>query len=493
MTIEELVQLKQYQQFVDGEWIESSEGGRFSRTSPFDGSEVATYPDSGLQDTELAIQAARRAFESGWGTSAVRDRAKILLGAADLLLASADEFVDSITREVGKPLWMSQREVPAAASGFEGVARLAMEMHGDAITQQTAGAIGLTIKEPIGVVGVITPWNYPLILVARKVGTALAAGCTVVCKPSHYSPGAALLLARCFEQAGLPAGVFNVVTSQVDEGALVGQHIASSQDVDMVTFTGSTESGKAVMRAAANNVKRVALELGGKSPNIVFADADLDAAAEGAIAGVFNNSGQICQAGSRLLVQSQVKDALVERILKLMDSLTLGDPLDPATKLGPLVNARQLARVEGYLEKGKSEARLLTGGNRPRTRHLANGYFIEPTLFDQVSSSSTIAQEEIFGPVLSVIEFETKEEAVRIANDTMFGLAAAVWSTNIDTALFVSKGVRAGSVWVNCYHGAGVSGQPFGGYKQSGLGREMGVLGLEEFLETKAIQIKLAV
>ncbi|MEO6569132.1 MAG: aldehyde dehydrogenase family protein, partial [Opitutaceae bacterium] len=461
-----------YQQLVNGQWEDARSGKRFTRTSPFDGSPVATYPDSGVADAEAAIVAARHAFDAtSWPTRPAAERAGILLRAAKLLRDSADEFTDSIAREVGKPMWMSDREAPAAAAGFESAARLAVEAHGDAITQQTPTALGLTIKEPIGVVGVITPWNYPLILVARKVGTALAAGCTVVCKPSHYSSGAALLMARVLAEAGLPAGALNVVTSSEDEGALVGQYISFSDKVDMVTFTGSTDSGKAVMRAAANNVKRVALELGGKSPNVIFADADLEAAAEGAIAGVFNNSGQICQAGSRLLVQKGVKDEVVQRVVRLMGALTLGDPLDPKTKLGPLVNERQLKRVERYLSEGKKEANLVVGGGRPTDHALANGHFIEPTLFDEVDPASSIAREEIFGPVLSVIEFDSAADAVRIGNDTIFGLAAAVWTKNIDTAINVAKGLRAGSLWVNCYHGAGISGQPFGGYKQSGLGR----------------------
>jgi aldehyde dehydrogenase (NAD+)/betaine-aldehyde dehydrogenase len=313
----------------------------------------------------------------------------------------------------------------------------------------------------------------------------------MVAKPSHYTPGSTLILARILAEAGLPDGAFNVVTSETDNGAVVGQHIAASELVDKVAFTGSTASGKAVMRAAANNVKKISLELGGKSPNIVFPDAQVDAAVAGAFFGIYLNSGQVCQAGSRLLVSNQVKDEFVEKLVNMGAMLKMGDPLDPTTTMGPVINETQLAKIESYLDAGKQEAKLVVGGKRANG-DLSKGLFVEPTVFDQVSNQAKIAREEIFGPVLSVLSFDDVDEVIRIANDTMYGLAAAVWTKNIDIAFKVAKGLRAGTVWVNAYHSTGMPQMPYGGYKQSGIGRELGDAGLNEYLETKSVQIKLS-
>ncbi len=482
-----------YQQFIDGRLADAASGETFSRTSPFDGSIVATYPNSGIEDAQRAIEVARRVFDEGtWATSPAADRAAILRKASDLLLANADELADSLTAEVGKPRTMAMGEVLMTADVFQLFAAKALDLKGESITQQIPDAVGLVIHEPVGVVGIITPWNFPLLLLSWKVGPGIAAGCTMVAKPSHYTPGSTLILARILAEAGLPDGVFNVVTSETDNGALVGQHLAASELVDKIAFTGSTASGKAVMRAAANNVKKISLELGGKSPNIVFPDAQIDAAVAGAFFGIYLNSGQVCQAGSRLLVSNRVKDEFVSKLAEMSATLKLGDPMDPATTMGPVINESQLKKIEGYMERGKQEAKLLTGGNRATEGDLAKGLFVQPTIFDNVTNTTTIAREEIFGPVLSVLSFDDVDDVIRTANDTMYGLAAAVWTKDINVALKVAKGLRAGTVWVNAYHGTGLSNMPYGGYKQSGLGRELGSAGLEEFMETKAIQIKLS-
>lgn len=483
---------RKYLQLVDGRWQPALSGAEFSRQSPFSGEVVGTYPDSNEADAELAIQAARRAFDSGtWSDAPARERARMLRRASQLMLDRVDAFATVISLEMGKPIARARGEVQFAADLFEYYAAANGSITGESFSVEAPDAIGVTLREPVGVAGLITPWNFPLQLLSLKVAPALAAGCTVVAKPSHHASGCALLLGEVLLEAGLPDGVINILTSQAENGAVVGQRIAASDAVDKIAFTGSTETGRAVMRAAATNVKRISLELGGKSPNIVFEDAPLEEAARAALFGVFLNSGQICQAGTRLLVAARIKDEFLSILLDGLKQWRMGDPLDPTTTLGPIVTVSQLEKVENYIAIGRGEAKLVAGGERPVDTGLAGGLFVTPTVFDEVPSSACIAQEEIFGPVLSILTFDTAEEAIGLANQTMYGLAAALWTRDIDLALSAAKSLRAGTVWINSFHSTGIRTMPFGGYKQSGLGREFGMAGLNEYLETKSVQIKM--
>jgi aldehyde dehydrogenase (NAD+)/betaine-aldehyde dehydrogenase len=346
------------------------------------------------------------------------------------------------------------------------------------------------VKEPAGVVGIITPWNFPISLISWKIAPALAAGCTIVAKPSEFTAGIAFELARIAAEAGVPDGVLNMVTGA---GPVVGAEIAASMKVDKVAFTGSTAVGKSIMRAASGNVKKVSLELGGKSPNIVFADADMDDALRGTIYGIYMNTGQVCQAGTRLFLQESVKDEFLDRLLEKTKTTRVGDPNDPSVTMGPLINEAQLDKVLRYMQIGQEEgASMLCGGGRVTGEGYDQGLYVQPTIFDQVRNDMQIAQEEIFGPVLSVLTFQDADEAIRTANQTVYGLAAGVWTKDLNTAFKVSKGLQSGTVWVNAYHSTSIVFMPYGGYKQSGIGREMGHEGLDEYLETKAIQIKLS-
>ncbi len=482
-----------WQMLIDGAWANSESGETFERRSPAHGEVVGVYPEATVDDVERAIDAARRAFDDGrWSSASAQKRSAVLRKTAELLRGAQEPLAANLVAEVGKPVKRAVGEVQGAAEVFEYFAALALDLHGDAITQQVPDAIGLVIKEPVGVVGIITPWNFPLILVAWKLAPALAAGCTTVIKPSHLTPGSTLALARILAEAGLPAGVVNVVTGARDNGAVVGQLLTRSPKVDKIAFTGSTATGKKVAESAAQTLKRVSLELGGKSPNVVFADApSLDAAVAGAFHGIYLNSGQVCQAGSRLLVQESLKDAFLDKLVAMTKKLRLGDPADPSTAMGPLISQPQLDKVLSFMDEGKQSAQLVVGGQRATSGGLDKGLYVEPTIFDRVDNHSRLAQEEIFGPVLSVMTFHDRQDALRVANETMYGLAAAVWTRDLDTALGFAKGIKAGTVWVNSFHGAGLWQLPYGGYKQSGLGRELGRAGLDAFFETKSIHIKL--
>jgi acyl-CoA reductase-like NAD-dependent aldehyde dehydrogenase len=364
---------------------------------------------------------------------------------------------------------------------------MAGNVRGRVITNAIPTVVGMVLKESVGVAGLITPWNWPLFLLTWKLGAALAAGCTTVIKPSIFTGATTYEVARIFIEAGVPPGVTNGITGKA---SVVGEKLVAHEGVDKICFTGSTETGRHIMAVAAGNVKKISLELGGKSPNVVFADADINAAVNGSLMGAFLNCGQTCQAGTRLLLQRQIHDEFMEKFLALVGNMKVGNPLDPSTNLGPLVSEDQMNIVTGYIELGKQEgAKLVKGGDRLAGEPYDSSFFVEPTVFDNVDNKMRIAQEEIFGPVVSVITFDDAEEALAISNDTVYGLAAAVWSKDLSTVMKFVRGFRAGTVWVNCYHSSGVSNMPFGGYKQSGIGREWGMEGLEIFMETKSVHI----
>ena len=481
-----------YELLVDGRWVSAAEGATMERTSPADGRPVGRYARGTAADVDSAVAAARRAFDhSAWPTSSAQERSSILLRAAALLRERADEIGRRITLELGKPIGLARAEVQLTADVFEYYAALAKDLREDAISRHVPDALGLVLREPVGVVAMITPWNFPLLLLAWKVGPAIAAGCTMIAKPASVTPRGALELGRVLQDAGLPDGVYNAVTGG---GGEVGMALVRHPGVDKVAFTGSTEVGREILGAAAGSIKKVSLELGGKSPNIVFPDADLKQAVRGAYWGIFLNSGQACQAGSRLLVHRDVHDQFTEALVEMAAKSRIGDPLDEKTMIGPVVDEAQLQTVTGYIERGRQEgAQLIHGGGRLTDGELAKGLFVEPTVFDRAAPGMAIGREEIFGPVLSVMTFDDAEDAVRLANDNMYGLAAAVWTKDIDVAFATAKGIRAGTVWVNAYHDAGLAFVlPFGGYKASGIGRELGREGLDEYFERKAVHIRLS-
>jgi len=473
--------------FIDGAFAAAVSGKRFATVNPATGETIAEVAEAGREDLDRAVAAARKAFESGpWAAMKPRQRGRILMRAADLLLARADDFGKVETQDNGKPIFEAAKiDMPAAAECLSYFGEYADKLYGDTFPGRK-DAFLLTLREPVGVVGAITPWNFPLLQAMWKIAPALALGNAVVLKPASVTPLTALMFAQLLTEAGLPPGAFNVIPGP---GALVGQAMAEHPGIDKISFTGETETGKAILRAAAGTVKRVSMELGGKSPNIVFADADLDAAAKGAVNGIFYGKGELCSAGSRLLVEASVHDALLERVVDRAKKLAPGDPLDPKTRLGCLVSEKQRENVARYVASGKSEgAKLVAGGNAASVN--GKGAFFEATVFDGVEPSMTIAREEIFGPVLATLTFQSEDEAVAIGNSTIYGLAAAVWTRDIKKALRAAKALKAGTVWVNAYN-LYDPGLPFGGYKESGFGRERGHSALEEYTQLKSIWVDL--
>ena len=472
---------------MNGAFVPSASGRRFSTVNPATGETIAEVAEAGAEDLDRAVAAARAAFESGpWAAMKPRQRGRILMRAADLLLSRADDFGRVETQDNGKPIFEAAKiDMPAAAECLSYFGEYADKLYGDTFPGRT-DAFLLTLREPIGVVGAITPWNFPLLQAMWKIAPALALGNTIVLKPASVTPLTALMLAELFAEAGLPPGAFNVIPGP---GAVIGQAMALHPGIDKISFTGETETGKSILRAAAGTVKRVSMELGGKSPNIVFADADLDAAAKGAINAIFYGKGELCSAGSRLLVEESAHDALMEKVVERAKKMAPGDPLDPKTRLGSLVSEKQRENVARYVESGRKEgAKLVAGGNAASVN--GKGAFFEATVFDGVTPQMTIAREEIFGPVLATLTFKNEAEAVAIGNGTIYGLAAAVWSRDVKKALRTAKALKAGTVWVNTYNFYD-PGLPFGGYKESGFGRERGHYALEEYTQVKSVWVDL--
>jgi acyl-CoA reductase-like NAD-dependent aldehyde dehydrogenase len=476
------------QMYVDGAWVDARSGDTFDTTDPATGAVLASVPRAGTDDVGAAVAAARRTFDDGtWGSAvAERDRASILLRMAALVAERRDDLAELEVCDCGKPIADARADIDEVAFMFEYYAGWATKISGD-IPPVGPEALSLVVKEPVGVCGLIVPWNYPMLMAAQKVGPALASGCTVVLKPAEQTPLTALRMAAIAEEAGVPPGVFNVVTGF---GPEAGAPLLIHPGVDKISFTGSKAVGQMIQRTCADQLKRVTLELGGKSPNIVFADADLDQAIEGTAIGIFGNQGEVCSAGSRVLVHRSVYDDVLQGMSDFAAAMKLGSGLDPDTTMGPLVSAEQRDRVQGYIDGGPADgATLVYAGSRPEAPELANGYFVPPTIFE-ATNEIRIAREEIFGPVAAVIPFSDVDEAVRLSNDTEYGLAAAIWTRDIGLALRTAKAVRAGVVWVNDSQPA-PSESLWGGYKQSGIGRELGPYALDAYLETKQIYVNL--
>jgi betaine-aldehyde dehydrogenase len=476
--------MKRYRMVINGELVESHRG-YFPVYDPSTEEIIAEVPDADERDVDRVVKAARLAFDSGpWPQTTAQERGRILLRLAERVRAESSRLAELECRNTGKPIVEAEFDIADVATCFEYYGGLANKVTGY-VNPVPDNALSLTLKEPVGVAGQIIPWNYPLLMAAWKLAPALAAGCTCVLKPAEQTPLTALEIGNWLADVGLPPGVVNIITGF---GETAGVPLVRHPDVDKIAFTGSAVVGKQIVKAAADTVKRVTLELGGKSPNIFFADADFEAAIDGALFGVFINQGEVCSAGSRILVQRSIYPRFVEAMVEKTRTIKLGPPMDRDTKMGPVVSKEQYERVRSYQELGKQEARLVVGGGRPA--NFGSGYFIEPTIFCDVDNSTRIAREEIFGPVAAVIPFSDETEAIRIANDTPYGLAAAVWSRDIFKAFRMVKALRAGIVWVNHMQPTYVEA-PWGGYKQSGFGRELGPWGVEEYLETKQVHINL--
>jgi aldehyde dehydrogenase (NAD+) len=477
--------MERYRLFIGGEWVDAASGRTFQTLDPFAGEPWAEVPDAGPEDVDRAVTAAREALAGPWGALTGKDRARLLRRLADLLARDAETLARIETRDNGKLLREMLVQCRALPDYYEYFAGAADKIEGEVIPTDKPGFLVYTRREPVGVVGGIVPWNSPLLLLTWKLAAALAAGCTFVCKPSEQTPASALELARRVEEAGFPAGVFNVVTGF---GPTAGQALTVHPGVAKIAFTGSTQTGIAIVKAAADNLTRVSLELGGKSPNVVFEDADLEAAQNGVIAGIFAATGQTCIAGSRLLVQESVHDELVARLVARARTIRLGDPTAPETEMGPIAYRQQLERVLGFVERAVAEGAELACGGGPDPE--LGGLFMQPTILTGVRNDMEVAREEIFGPVLSVLRFRDEDEAVAIANASRYGLGAGVWTKDVHRAHRVAHRLQAGTVWVNAYRAVSYAA-PFGGTKLSGWGRENGVEAIREFTETKTVWVEL--
>jgi betaine-aldehyde dehydrogenase len=477
--------VRTYQNYINGQWVKSSSGEMFPVYDPSTEEVIAHVASGTSADVDQGVKAARAAFDSGpWGKTNAAERGRILYKLAEKIRANAAQLAELECRNSGKPIVEAEYDIADAATCFEYYAGLANKVLGH-VNPVPANALSFTLREPVGVAGQIIPWNYPLVMAAWKLAPAIAAGCTCVLKPAEQTPLSVMEVANWLEEIGLPPGVVNIVNGL---GETAGAALVAHPGVDKIAFTGSAAVGKIIVKSAADTLKRVTLELGGKSPNIFFEGADWEAAVDGALFGIFINQGEVCSAGSRILVEKKIYSKFVEAMTERAKRIKLGPPLERETKMGPLVSKEQYDRVSSYLDLGKKEAKVAIGGGR--AKQFGKGFYVEPTIFYDVDNNARISREEIFGPVASVIPFEGEPEAIRIANDTPYGLAAAVWTRDIYKAFRVVKSLRAGVVWVNHMQPTYVEA-PWGGYKQSGFGRELGPWGLEEYLETKQVFVNL--
>jgi len=470
---------------VGGHWTRAHSTATRAIINPFDQSVIATVSEGDREDARDAIDAARRAFDQGpWPKTTGTERGRQLLRLADLIERDAEELARLETLNTGKTLEESRWDMADITGIFRYYAGLADKDEGEVIASPVPDSTSMVVREPVGVCGQISPWNYPLLQAAWKLAPALAAGCTVVMKPSEITPLTTIKVTELCQEAGFPEGVVNLV---LGPGATVGAELAESHAVDLISFTGGIETGKTIMRAAAANVKKVALELGGKNPNIIFDDADFDSALDYILNGVFFHAGQICSAGARVLLQDGIHDRMVDALAGRMAKIRIGDGLVEGTRMGPLISAAHRDKVESYIRIAREEgARLLLGGKRPADPALANGFFVEPTLFTECANDMRIVQEEVFGPVITVERFTTEDEALVRANSTIYGLSAGFWTRDPDRIRRMAAGLRFGTVWVNDFN-VYFTQAPWGGYKQSGLGRELGRQGLEEYTEVKHV------
>jgi acyl-CoA reductase-like NAD-dependent aldehyde dehydrogenase len=481
--------VRRYNHWIGNAEVVSSSKRWIDRRSPATGELVAQFAEGTADDTRLAIESARLAFEEGeWSRFSGEQRAAILRRAADLIAENRERLARLDAEEVGKPIRFVRGEIDAIVRLTQWAAAMALRLSGEVFSNLGPEALGLVTREPIGVVGMIVPWNFPAKVMTQKVPFALAAGCTCVVKPSEFTSSSAIEFARLYAEAGLPAGVFNVVTGYGDP---VGETLTTDPAVDMISFTGSTRTGRRILTNSAATVKKVAVELGGKAANIVFADADLTAAIDGVLTGIYVATGQVCCSGTRLLVEEKIADEFTERLAGATSRLRLGLPFDEKTDVGSLIHEDHLAKVLGYVAQGQAAgARLRQGGARVIEGVLASGCYVAPTILDRVEPSNPVFREEIFGPVLSVSTFKTTSEAIHLANDTRYGLANGLWTKDIDKAMEVSRALRSGTVYLNNYYDEAPQ-MPFGGYRESGNGREMGVDGVLEFTELKTTFLRI--
>ena len=479
------VKIKPGKLFINGRWVDSVSGKTFDTLNPATEKVITSVAEGDSADIDLAVAAAREAFENGpWKKTDARDRGRILLKIAGLIERNKDELALLDTLDNGKPInETTNADIPLVIDCFLYYAGWADKIHGETIPVR-GDFFNYTLREPVGVVGQIIPWNFPLLMAAWKIAPALACGNTIVLKPAEQTPLSALRLGEICQEAGLPDGVLNIVTGY---GPTAGAALAEHMDVDKIAFTGGSATGRIIMQAASKNLKRISLELGGKSPNIVFADSDIDSAVDGAMTGIFFNQGEVCCAGSRLFIEKSIHEEFIDKLSNKAANMRVGNPEDTGTQMGAQVSKEQFDKILGYIETGKQEgAKLVTGGERCGER----GYFIKPTIFDAVDNNMRIAKEEIFGPVVSAITFEDVDEVVRQGNLSVYGLAAAVWTKDIKKAHRLARDLKAGTIWINTYN-AFDAASPFGGFKQSGFGRELGVHALELYTHVKSVWINL--